>query len=298
MAHSYSPFDQEWFGYSKEQVMLLLLQYKNENRKKIDDMKLEIDQMQAQNSHLKKQYHCLKQQVDTYPEDQALYEYALQTWSEAVQAMKIGAEQKAQKMQEARITAAKSFNAQLEKLTLAILNNMESLQSLQAHHVIREEAPQPEPVPVAQKTAVPDLCDVPAKTAQEKAPATVSLLETAAHDSHTVPVKDDFWEIEPDAHLTHASDLRSDLDPVLESSFTPPLVVDVPKNPLSTKDSALHHKNQFLIGKFVGEDLLDQNGKTIAKKNAIITEDIIAKAEQSKKLADLIINMSASKISA
>lgn len=51
-------------------------------------------------------------------------------------------------------------------------------------------------------------------------------------------------------------------------------------------------KNNYLIGKIVGEDLFDNNGGRIAYKNEHITEDIIEKAEKSGKLVDLILNMS------
>lgn len=50
-------------------------------------------------------------------------------------------------------------------------------------------------------------------------------------------------------------------------------------------------KNNYLVGKIVGEDLFDNNGQKIANKNEPITDEIIERAEKSGKLVDLILNM-------
>lgn len=50
-------------------------------------------------------------------------------------------------------------------------------------------------------------------------------------------------------------------------------------------------KNNYLIGKIVGEDILDNNGDIIVHKNEHITEEIINAVEKEGKLVDLILNM-------
>lgn len=296
MTHSYRPYDKEWFGYSKEQVMLSLLRYKHENQKKIDDIKLEIEQIQLENDHLKKQCHLLKQQTKTCSEDQALYEYALHASPEAVQVMHRNAEQKMRETQKLKIAAANSFNEELEKLSHRIQRNIQMLQPLQNASLRRKEVPQTVVVP--QKTATPEPGTQPAEIAQKQAAANNdSPMETETQDTHPIPVKDDFWEMEPDVRLTETPSLEPDAEKQ-EDHFASIPTTDAPKDPLAMKDSALYYKSQFLIGKFVGEDLIDENGKVIAKRNTVITEDIIIEAEQSEKLADLVINMSASRISA
>lgn len=48
---------------------------------------------------------------------------------------------------------------------------------------------------------------------------------------------------------------------------------------------------KYLVGKIVGEDLMDSKGIVIASKNLIITEELINIADKQGKLAELILNM-------
>lgn len=57
---------------------------------------------------------------------------------------------------------------------------------------------------------------------------------------------------------------------------------------ISIEDSSKH---AFIIGKFAGDNLLDESGKLIIAKDEIITEEVIAKAEAEGKLVNLIIDM-------
>jgi hypothetical protein len=48
---------------------------------------------------------------------------------------------------------------------------------------------------------------------------------------------------------------------------------------------------KYLVGKLVGEDLLDDRGNIIASQNSKITTDIVNRAEREGKLSELILNM-------
>lgn len=48
---------------------------------------------------------------------------------------------------------------------------------------------------------------------------------------------------------------------------------------------------KYLVGKIVGEDLMDSKGIVIASKNLIITEELINIVDKQGKLAELILNM-------
>ena len=48
---------------------------------------------------------------------------------------------------------------------------------------------------------------------------------------------------------------------------------------------------KYLVGKKVGEDLLDAGGIVIATKNSLITEDLINIVDKQGKLSELILNM-------
>lgn len=48
---------------------------------------------------------------------------------------------------------------------------------------------------------------------------------------------------------------------------------------------------KYLVGKIVGEDLMDNKGIVIASKNVRITEELINIADKQGKLAELILNM-------
>lgn len=48
---------------------------------------------------------------------------------------------------------------------------------------------------------------------------------------------------------------------------------------------------KYVVGKIVGEDLMDKEGKLLASKDSVITEALVEEATREGKLAELIINM-------
>ena len=48
---------------------------------------------------------------------------------------------------------------------------------------------------------------------------------------------------------------------------------------------------KYLVGKIVGEDLMDNKGIVIVSKNVMITEEVINIADEQGKLSELILNM-------
>lgn len=48
---------------------------------------------------------------------------------------------------------------------------------------------------------------------------------------------------------------------------------------------------KYLVGKIVGEDLMDSKGIIIASKNTVITKNMINIVDKQGKLAELILNM-------
>lgn len=50
-------------------------------------------------------------------------------------------------------------------------------------------------------------------------------------------------------------------------------------------------RSKYLIGKIVGEDLMDRQGRLLARKGSIITENLIEIIDKEGKLAELILNM-------
>ena len=48
---------------------------------------------------------------------------------------------------------------------------------------------------------------------------------------------------------------------------------------------------KYLVGKIVGEDLMDSKGIIIASKNSVITKNMINIVDKQGKLAELILNM-------
>jgi hypothetical protein len=50
-------------------------------------------------------------------------------------------------------------------------------------------------------------------------------------------------------------------------------------------------KNQYIVGKVAGEDLLDHHGRIMVAKNSMITREVVERANEIGKLAELIVNM-------
>lgn len=50
-------------------------------------------------------------------------------------------------------------------------------------------------------------------------------------------------------------------------------------------------KQNYIVGKLAGDNLLDRQGRLIVAKEATITEEVIRRAQREGKLAELIVNM-------
>lgn len=50
-------------------------------------------------------------------------------------------------------------------------------------------------------------------------------------------------------------------------------------------------RNRYIVGKWAGEDLFDEQGRLIVTRDATITPEIVQRAERAGKLPDLIVNM-------
>ncbi|MBP1154263.1 MULTISPECIES: hypothetical protein [unclassified Paenibacillus] len=56
-------------------------------------------------------------------------------------------------------------------------------------------------------------------------------------------------------------------------------------------DHTYELRKRYIVGKIAGADLKDNSGGWIIVKNAVITEEVLNRAEQEGKLAELIVNM-------
>ena len=66
------------------------------------------------------------------------------------------------------------------------------------------------------------------------------------------------------------------------------------ENPLKSPaltDEILSIRERYIVGKKAGENLLDRYGKAIITKNSIITSEVVRKADEEGKLAELIVHM-------
>jgi hypothetical protein len=59
----------------------------------------------------------------------------------------------------------------------------------------------------------------------------------------------------------------------------------------STNKDFNNLRYKYLIGNIAGEDLFDKNNNLIISRNSVINSEVVAKAENAGKLAELIVNM-------
>jgi hypothetical protein len=101
-----------------------------------------------------------------------------------------------------------------------------------------------------------------------------------------------FWD-EIDAYLHYAKPPIRTVPQQVQDP--PPVSMPSPIQPVSPKvewEQEVHRsRRKFMLGKWVGEDLLDEQGGVMIPKNTVITEEVIHRAEQAGKLAELIISM-------
>lgn len=87
------------------------------------------------------------------------------------------------------------------------------------------------------------------------------------------------------------SNFYSSADTVEKNIKHKPLVqnkqIEDNQEPDKVKDIRL----KYVVGKIVGEDLMDKEGKLLAAKDSVITEALVEEATKEGKLAELIINM-------
>lgn len=93
--------------------------------------------------------------------------------------------------------------------------------------------------------------------------------------------KEEKSEIKSEPKNELKSELKSELKPTADTQQTSPA--------MEREIKTLRYK--YLAGKLAGEELLDNKGQVIIRKNQLITPDVVDAAEREGKLADLIVNM-------
>lgn len=66
---------------------------------------------------------------------------------------------------------------------------------------------------------------------------------------------------------------------------------ELPDEPAYNSESIEKVKQRYMVGKIVGEDILDNRGNVIVKRHELITMDIIERVERAGKIVDLVVNM-------
>ncbi|OPY87417.1 MAG: hypothetical protein A4E71_01035 [Smithella sp. PtaU1.Bin162] len=93
---------------------------------------------------------------------------------------------------------------------------------------------------------------------------------------------------EPQPSATKTSEAESYFS---ESDYQSRLQATAPKSSPAVAKEIKTVRHKYVVGKLAGEDLLDNSGQIIIRKNELITGAIIDKAEKEGKLAELIIHM-------
>lgn len=116
-----------------------------------------------------------------------------------------------------------------------------------------------------------------------------------------VDLKSNFWEVDFDeinGDVCYNISIKEDITKNIndKEKIENENVNVVPKQVKTKVNKALQNriKNirfKYLVGKIVGEDLMDSKGIIIASKNSLITKKMINIVDKQGKLAELILNM-------
>lgn len=76
-----------------------------------------------------------------------------------------------------------------------------------------------------------------------------------------------------------------------EVSREPDKNPELPDEHAYNSESIEKVKQRYMVGKIVGEDILDSRGNVIVKRHELITMEIIDRVEKAGKIVDLVVNM-------
>lgn len=112
------------------------------------------------------------------------------------------------------------------------------------------------------------------------------LPEEEAFSFFSEPEPVDFFQSEAEAPIESGSNYVGTVDQAEENAESKPSISqEVVRREIGTT------RHKYVLGKIAGEDLLDDAGRVIIKKNDKITESVFDIAQKEGKLADLIIHM-------
>ena len=262
-----------FIGYNKEQVDIYFNELQQSYIRRIGKIKLKINDCHAEREKLDEEFIKKEEEFENYTKSKKFLNLALKRADGTIIFMEAAANNESRDIDELSRTKADEYNNKIEKLAKEIKNKQEQLSFLK----------QRMSKTTLNKTQTSATVD---KSEKEKTRV------TRRHNVEKVR-QSEFWGdsvIENEVQNVNKTQYHVKESASWEEDFTLSEKDEVVKSPAVSQDINLI-LNKYLIGKIAGDDILDREGKFIVSKNSIITSDIVEKAEQEGKLAELIVNM-------
>jgi hypothetical protein len=313
-------FGKSLIGYNKDQVNRYMSKLAQQRKDSVDELKKNIAELSTDNLILERELERLKQQLTYSLEQEDLMKFALLKLEEKIISVfdKL-AEEELISISMLGETQEMSYNTKINdylnkvknlgnsgnlkfstadtnidagkdiydtELSSGISNNVEALKSQDFSIYYKD------PNSVKQFFTSDywgyDLKDVPYTSAESD-----TILENPAAIAEKAITEAKQPKFEPLQEITQEADHFAELKYNSKAGLIPEPVVEHNQieNKEMTRSTIKDVRLKYLIGKIVGEDLMDKKGKLLAKNGTTITEILVEIASITGVLSELIINM-------
>ncbi|MCM8710207.1 hypothetical protein M2651_04095 [Clostridium sp. SYSU_GA19001] len=272
------------FGYEKKEVEKYVDKLKNTQYEKLKKLKNKILHVKMENVKLKKEIEELKSYLEEQMKNEELINFALLKAEDTITVINKFIMSEAEKIKAVYEQEEVIFNNKIEEFNHTIKNTQEQLGSL-LNDILDSSENFNEKVKrfIDAKDSYKGILNEINRTEETKPlelkqniekKEIIKPKERESMFSLSIDDAEDFAESE----ITKTEENTENKE---DCSIEPKLIAEDFNN--------IRYK--YLVGKIAGEDLFDKNNNVIISKNSIITADVVNKAENEGKLAQLIVNM-------
>lgn len=277
---SRSKFGSSFIGYDKEHVDSYMESMYESNVIRLDELRRSINDIRNERDRLSMDLDGKQKQAEEYKKSRKYLEFSLKRAESAAKLISLSAENEKSELDEVCKAKLDEYDKEIERLDGEIKNKQEQLSFLARRASMRKQS----------KSTEADEPAMAREDAQRK-----SIVDK--HEGSRRIGGSSFWDDdaaeesgfkETGSSRGLRSETRRNENNIKEDSGNSK--GNFPSSPALSADIS-QVRNKYLVGKIAGEDLIARDGSIIAPQNSVITVEVVRRAQEEGKLAELIINM-------
>lgn len=286
-------------GLNKSQVDRHMEKLVNSNNDKLSQIKAKIQVLKVENEKISEEISSVTDEITAQKKSQGTVQFGLKKCEEIVLLINKAAQDEVDALSSEWRKKELEMDNEIDEYNTVIHNTKENIEKLLQNVIISNDSfnhiIKTHPEMTAENKEIieqEEILEKEVAIGKEEIVESVIPLEKKEDEN----MQDSFWGDDLGNYIVTNNE-QQDISSEIEDNKIDEKI-DLEQQDKKTEPSEemeieiKNIKNNYLVGKIVGEDLLDNSGNLIANKNEYITEEMIKRVENSGKLMDLILNMS------